>query len=232
MGIPQLRAGWHGLAMATLVVALAACSDAAPGSNGASGGTGGFTDTAVLFDSAILKDSDKPDVSADATKPDDAAVFDDSSQAGAEDGVWTLPDAQLGDGETDAQAPGDAIDPGLFGGPCVEGADCDSGFCVEGNAGLVCGKLCQGACPAGWTCASLQAPSSDIVNVCVPSYARLCDPCQSAGDCNSPGLIGGVCLGTGTSGKDGSFCATACIAGKAGSCPAGYACKAGGGGNV
>ena len=230
------RAGWQLAAVAWAVpwtVALAACSDTASEAAGAGAGSSGLTDVVAKFDSAASSDAAKPDAGADAaqldsTDPADALLPDlgvaDSGDAAAQ------PDSQEPDGGTDSS--GDTIDPGLFGAPCVEGVDCDSGFCVEGSSGPVCGKLCQGACPAGWTCASLQSPSSDIVNVCVPSFARLCDPCQGAGDCNAPGLMGGVCLASGKSGNDGSFCATACIAGKPDSCPSGYSCKAGGGGNV
>ncbi len=171
-------------------------------------GGGGFN-----FDSAGQIDTAKPvDAVLGGT---DAAVLDGA-----------VSDATLVDGAAGDGGPTDAVLAGQFGAPCDDAGDCDSGYCVESAAGKVCSKPCAGSCPAGWACALMPSASGDSQNVCLPLYARLCDPCSTANDCNSPGLSGGLCLGSGENGQDGSFCAIACTPGETDPCPDGYACKA------
>ena len=211
---------------AVTALMLASCSDT--GADGSpAGGSGPFVqDTFAAFDTGA-GDAAKADL-----KPGDQATGNDISPSSDADPLDLSGDeaGALADSEADSEPADTQIAQGLFGAPCVEGADCDSGFCVEGSAGNVCGKLCQGSCPAGWTCANLQSGGADVTTVCVPSFARLCDPCTGAQDCNAPGLSGGICLASESGG--GSFCAAACVPGKPGVCPGGYACKPGGGGNV
>ena len=200
---------------------LAACSDPQPSSG--TGSTTGASDSSVSFDTTGI-DTAKADVIADlkfgtqdaAAIPTDTPSADDNTVAS--------------DGSTPSDTlPSDSVLTGNFGAPCTTATDCDSGMCVEDKDGKVCTKLCQADCPSGYTCAGVKSGSSDVTFVCVPTYARLCNPCGSNGDCNPPGVTGGLCL---AKGKDGSFCALQCQPGESDSCPSGYSCKSALGGNA
>ncbi len=111
---------------------------------------------------------------------------------------------------------------------CKENTQCDSGFCVEVDAAKQCAKLCAEGCDAGMHCAQVASAGGDIVNVCVPQYPRICEPCQADSDCNN--VLGGSdnrCMPY----KDasgailGAFCGAACDSDSA--CPADYGCKTG-----
>ena len=106
------------------------------------------------------------------------------------------------------------------GGPncsCQDNAGCDSGFCIDTPAGKRCARTCVEECPGEFVCR--QAPGGDVVNICVPRFGRLCDPCNKTETCQAVGLTGAVCVDYG---KDGAFCGLSCSADA--DCGAGYAC--------
>ncbi len=106
---------------------------------------------------------------------------------------------------------------GQAGATCAANGDCDSGWCVEGPAGKICTKSCNGCCPGGFACQA--AAAGDTVFICVPTLNALCRPCQSDGECAALNQ-GALCVG----GPEGRFCGGACES-DAG-CVAGFACKA------
>ena len=161
--------------------------------------------------------SDEPvstvdDVSLDVTAADTSPVD-----------VAPSIDSAGGDAAADAQDAQDTQDapvcPGGAGCPCAQNVDCDGGLCLEGADGPRCARACVDSCEEGFACA--QVPQgSDVVTVCVASWARLCVPCVQNADCVHPGVKGARCVYRGGSGR---FCGVGC--GDDGDCPKGYACK-------
>ncbi|MCA9517464.1 MAG: hypothetical protein KC635_21130, partial [Myxococcales bacterium] len=120
-------------------------------------------------------------------------------------------------GPGDGTAPRDVL--GETGAVCATGADCASGYCVATADGMQCARLCpETGCDAGETCAEA-GDEAAIAYVCVPTRARLCQPCEVHADCSPiPGHEGPWrCVGYGDAGR---FCGIPCDAG----CPEGYAC--------
>jgi len=80
------------------------------------------------------------------------------------------------------------------------------------------------SCPSGTACKTLKAGNDDV-QVCVPKFPRVCDPCNSDADCQG-GSAGttALCLdyGDGKGNTPGKFCGGACDAANA--CPVGYTC--------
>jgi len=106
--------------------------------------------------------------------------------------------------------------------PCKTNSDCDGNLCLDMPDGHVCAKPCTDLCPQGYTCAPVGG-GSDIVNVCVPKWGWLCDPCLSNGDCQSPGNgAQAACIDYGAVGH---FCGFDCAID--GDCPSGYVCGEG-----
>ncbi len=124
-----------------------------------------------------------------------------------------------------SKAPQKCETPGTWGCPCKNGDDCDSGYCIEDDTGLVCTNACTSACPAGWQCR--QASSSDAIFICLPKFVSLCRPCSAHADCGSQGQQVGsakcVPLDMGGGFTNGSFCGAACDP-KA-PCPADFSCN-------
>ncbi|MBM4343977.1 MAG: hypothetical protein FJ100_11465 [Deltaproteobacteria bacterium] len=214
-------------AAAAAVLLLLACSDPASAPVGGAGASG----NTVAFDSGGLTGGDGTAQSGadakaaandggpgDAPRVPDLATGDSTASA-----VDTEP---LDSSDSGPAALPDATMTGNVGAPCTAPSDCDGGQCVESADGKVCAKLCEGACDTGYTCAGLKTGGGDLVYVCVPTFARLCNPCANHADCNPPGVSGGLCLPKGKDGNDGSFCAIKCAAGKGGACPSGFACMA------
>ncbi len=104
---------------------------------------------------------------------------------------------------------------------CEDNEDCDGGWCVTTAEGKFCTDFCVSDCPQGWTCAQVSQTGEDLVYVCVPKYARLCDPCASNADCiEYDSQAGNACI---TYGGEGSFCGVACK--EELDCPQGYSCQ-------
>jgi subtilisin-like proprotein convertase family protein len=104
---------------------------------------------------------------------------------------------------------------GTFGCPCAQNSDCQSGYCVEELDGFVCTTTCLTDCPDGYSCKAVLNTLPDVVFICVPDVARLCQPCRSDLQCS-----GGLCVEY----EDGGYCASPCPHGAA-DCPATYACQ-------
>jgi len=122
--------------------------------------------------------------------------------------------------------PGDLADlgwypePGEPGYPCVNGQDCNSGFCIQTPDGMYCTTTCQEECPFGWTCA-LHIPSRpDEIYICVPSTTDLCRPCMTNSECWANGVDAGqLCADYGPAGN---FCGSPCLTDS--DCPTGFMC--------
>ncbi len=158
--------------------------------------------------------SDIPvDTSSDATG-DTILQFDTTLDRGApetgadlsEDGNVDLFEEQCIPGE------------GCFLDPCADGADCQSGICVNHLGDSVCTVQCVEDCPEGWDCAQIPAFAPDVVFACVSPFAQLCRPCASGADCAGEGTED-VCV---QYPGEGSFCGGGCE--DHGDCPDGYAC--------
>jgi hypothetical protein len=165
---------------------------------------------------AVVADPGEPDIPA-------ADVSYDTGDATVERDV--PPEDVLPD---EGQFPVDVPpQPGQFGYPCIDGTQCNSGFCVDTPRGSVCTTTCVQNCPDEWVCKTTSI-AGDPISICVPLFLNLCDPCEETKDCNGD-LTGGLsqCIDRGT---DGKFCGGDCSID--GHCPAGYECRdvpAGGG---
>ena len=195
-------AAWAaGLAVAA--ASLAACSDA-----GTETGTV-KTDTKSLFRGL-----------------EDGAVGGTGAKGDAVDGVGPQPsDGGLGDGtasgNTAIAGPLDGFVstcPGGAGCPCAENQECDSGYCIDAAAGAQCAQKCTEKCPAGSKCLTV-AVGSDSVTICVPEFAKLCNPCAASKECEAIGETDAFCVDHGPAG---SFCGVACADDS--QCPADFAC--------
>ena len=124
------------------------------------------------------------------------------------------PDAgPLGEGSCDGDR-----DP--MGCPCDDDLSCESGACAATDGGRICVDPCVDSCPAGFEC-TRAGTGPDEVFLCLPRFAKLCQPCNDHNDCevveaNRPAR----CI---TNGTQGSFCGAGCVAD--GDCPDGYLCE-------
>ncbi|MSP92856.1 MAG: LamG domain-containing protein [Myxococcales bacterium] len=120
---------------------------------------------------------------------------------------------------TDASAT--PVCPGGAGCPCTEAAGCDNGLCIETPTGKFCAKPCTTSCAVGYKCATVPS-GNDIVTICVPSWGRLCEPCEVSKSCEEAlAVSGALCVAYG--GQNGSFCGAPCAA--TSECPIGYSCS-------
>lgn len=81
--------------------------------------------------------------------------------------------------------------PGRLGEPCLRGEDCDSGLCLDSEAGgaRVCSRLCEGTpCPEGSTCVGDRPP-----RFCAPDRAVLGEECGGDEGCVAGECIRGRC---------------------------------------
>jgi hypothetical protein len=96
---------------------------------------------------------------------------------------------------------------GQVGDPCVDGADCTSGFCLSVPQGFP-GGYCSVAqcavpgpsiCPQGSTCEPVIAGMDDCVKNCNPQIPNQCRDGYAC--CGGPGPVGtvGYCVPTGSS---------------------------------
>ena len=161
---------------------------------------------------------------------DDPAVDRDLGDADTTLEVF-LPDSV----DFDTSNPGDTapdttpdITPGCssFGCPCGNNADCDSGICLESADGLVCSLVCFAECPSGYECRQVTSLGPESASVCVPRHTRLCRPCRTHSECQSPtDADPAYCLPATNpepEGSAGSFCGSSCLNRP---CPDGYDCE-------
>ncbi|MSQ85130.1 MAG: hypothetical protein EXR77_20025 [Myxococcales bacterium] len=109
---------------------------------------------------------------------------------------------------------------------CSKNEQCDSGYCIETATGQQCAKNCADKCDDGFKCAQVTRSDGDILQLCVPSYPRLCEPCLADTDCNN--VLGGAesrCAPyKEKSGQAvGNFCGSKCTANS--DCAMGFSCK-------
>jgi cysteine-rich repeat protein len=106
--------------------------------------------------------------------------------------------------------------------PCADDGECDSGFCLDSPKGKVCAALCTGGgCDEAWSCAKVNSKSGDIVNLCVPRWGFLCEPCTASAQCaEALGSTGANCIDYG--GASGAFCGAPCQT--QADCPSDYNC--------
>ena len=105
---------------------------------------------------------------------------------------------------------------------CTADDKCASGFCIDTPEGQQCAGYCASSCKDGFKCATASGPGGDVVNICVPKYGKVCNPCSKNADCEGPGNGGARCVDHGDAG---AFCGSACTVD--GDCPAGHACAIG-----
>jgi hypothetical protein len=127
----------------------------------------------------------------------------------------------LGDGPSLDVQPLDASDAdvaplGGFGDACAANAQCQSGYCIDGDDGRFCTQLCAEECPEGFSCRVLANTGADAVRLCVPYPNVLCMPCTNHTQCGGSGAF---CLAQ----DDGTFCATDCSIDR--TCPEHYVCN-------
>ncbi|TNF26900.1 MAG: hypothetical protein EP329_20450, partial [Deltaproteobacteria bacterium] len=158
-------------------------------------------------------------VDVDATFMDVAPA--DTADASAPPLDTATPDTRV-DEDTTAADTGPPCEGCAFA-PCEGNGDCDSGFCLDGPAGLECAKTCSESCPSGYACRGIADASGDPTFVCVYEHITYCDPCRIDADCELGlgGKTGARCVDDGLG--QGAFCGTRC---EGGSCPEGATCEA------
>jgi len=111
---------------------------------------------------------------------------------------------------------------GCTGSSCNANDDCNSGYCLEGPAGLECVRTCESSCPQGYACRGVVNPGGDPVFLCLYDHVTFCQPCSAHGDCerSAGNLTGARCLELAP--EQGRFCRTPCTPG---SCPDGSICE-------
>jgi hypothetical protein len=109
--------------------------------------------------------------------------------------------------------------PGAAGCPCSSVDQCSSNFCIDTPKGQQCAAICTDSCPdASFKCATVSG--NDPINICVPRFGKVCNPCSANAECQGPGNSGARCV---DEGNGGAFCGTSCVNG--GDCPSGYECN-------
>lgn len=159
-------------------------------------------DTGIPQDSAGLpQDAAVPNITGDASKGD--ATAGDMAQDGS------------GGPDVSATCPGGAYC------PCAGNMDCDVAVCLPTPGGNVCAATCLTECAPGYKCATIAASGGDLLNVCVPLWPTLCDPCVANAACGAIGSWTAACVDGGAAG---AFCGSACVV--SADCPGGYSCQA------
>jgi len=110
--------------------------------------------------------------------------------------------------------------PGGPGCTCQENDDCDSALCIDTPVGKQCAKTCVDKCAEGFKCAPVSAGGGDTLNICVPRWGLICNPCTSSKECLSLGLKDPLCVDQGAAG---SYCGISCT--DDAGCPVDYSCK-------
>ena len=110
----------------------------------------------------------------------------------------------------------DATVLGEFGAPCLDGRECESGYCIDSPTGeKVCTRQCGGDCPAGFECAPIANGGADRVFLCIYDRPELCKRCETDLQCDDNADL---CLSIG----NGRYCGEDCA--DDGYCPNGYEC--------
>ena len=105
---------------------------------------------------------------------------------------------------------------GMFGSPCVDGRDCESGICVDGPIGdKLCTEVCNDVCPAGFECEPIANGGADRLFVCLADRPDLCKSCETDVDCDD---LADLCVPIG----NGMYCGEDCA--EDAYCPDGYEC--------
>jgi hypothetical protein len=215
-GIPMLWA--NGLRMAVLTALCATVAACGGGDTAAAGKTPKVdavdqdSDTTITGSDTEADTPDSPDVASDTgLGTDDADVSSDAS----------------GTDDADTSDSIDAVDAGGCNGakgagcPCASVDDCNSGFCIDTPKGQQCAQLCnEGPCADNFKCQSTSGAGGDVVNICVPKYGKVCNPCSANAECQGPGSGDARCVDLG---NNGAFCGVACKVSD--ECPAGYECS-------
>ena len=103
---------------------------------------------------------------------------------------------------------------------CETSDDC-ADYCIATDVGKRCVEPCVDSCPDGYACILASVGSSDPLFLCLPRYAKLCQPCQEHLDCQAKGDAElSLCLDYGPEGK---FCGGYCQTDM--ECPDGYDCQ-------
>jgi hypothetical protein len=170
-------------------------------------------------DHAVTNPADVDEVGA----PGDTSAGDEAALE-----TFVAPDTALEpestlDPETDADEASETLDCDgnvrPAGCPCVNSDDCEA-YCVTTDLGKRCVSTCTESCPAGFACILADVGSSDPVFLCLPRYAKLCQPCREHVDCQAQGDGElSLCLDYGAQGH---FCGGFCDGDTV--CPSGYAC--------
>jgi hypothetical protein len=197
---------------------------------------GDKTDTSAQGDATVIADVDvdspdgltDQDTTADGVVPADVTETTDTADAADVAPI----DGDTG-GDTDVIDPDtgggtDVVEPpkcqgetsGAAGCPCTSVEQCDSGFCIDTPSGQQCADFCTSTCADDFKCTTASGPGGDVVNICVPRYGKVCNPCNANSECEGPGNGGARCV---DQGNNGAFCGSACQASE--DCPSGYECK-------
>jgi hypothetical protein len=144
-----------------------------------------------------------------------------TADSGGSDDTSTGGDVLQLDTASDTDTAGDSggTCPGAPGCACKEAKECETGFCVTSEKGQFCAAKCaDGSCPDGQKC--VQAGTTDVLNVCVPKFPFLCNPCNSNDECKTQASPDAKCI---AAGNNGSYCGSTC--GADADCPGGYSCS-------
>ncbi len=136
-----------------------------------------------------------------------------------------LPDGGPGPGDGSAPAADkgqtDVPLPEGMGLPCQGHDDCAAGqWCVPGPDGSVCTVSCVDLCPAGWTCTGVEGLGADLLFVCVPRRALVCEPCSTVSECRGQSACALPASSYGT-----GMCLHRCDADAEAPCPRGFLCE-------
>jgi hypothetical protein len=163
-----------------------------------------------------------PDLLLDAAVQADGPVLELAlpESTGADSAAEDAPPEWVPE-NTSAEELGDLPIPfGQFYAPCLTGADCYSGYCVQTLDGKRCTVVCDEECPEGFQCqAGMEGP--DPIFLCMPINLEICRPCKANADCLAEGFNQYLlCV---PYGPEGAFCSP-----NHGwfACPEGYEAKA------
>lgn len=108
--------------------------------------------------------------------------------------------------------------PGAPGCSCAGPTDCADTLCIDTPEGKRCAKPCADGCEKGFSCVDFSVGSGKK-SACAPTWGKLCQPCGASQDCNSPGVVGALCV---VEDEAGNFCGAPCVEDT--DCPGGYTC--------